>query len=185
MYLRFETERLYINPTVINDSDLIYQMMNSPKFKQFVGNRNIQTIEDATNYIKDRMLPQLREFGYSNYSIIRKSDKLKIGVCGLYNREGIEGIDIGFGILPDFEGNGYAFEAAQRLIRAAFEDFKINTIKAITSKENFASQKILEKLEMTQIGAMHIPNDNKEVYLYEIGKRDFKEFKTATDNETF
>ena len=185
MYLTFETERLLINPTNAGDSDLIYKMLNSPKFKQFVGNRNIQTIEDATKYIKDSMLPQLREFGYSNYSIIRKSDSLKIGVCGLYNREGIEGIDIGFGILPDYEGNGYAFEAAQRLIRAAFEDFKINTVKAITSKENFASQKILEELEMTKIGSMKIPDGNKEVYLYEIGTQDFEKINSAIDNETF
>lgn len=168
MYKIFETNRLILKPTSLSDSELIFMMMNAPKFKKYVGDRNITSIKKAEKYIEEKMIPQLQTLGYSNYTIIKKSNNLKIGVCGLYSREGIEGIDIGFGILPNFEGAGYAFEAANKLKEAAFENFQIQKIKAITSENNFASQKILEKLNMTSIGRVSLPNDDKELLLYEI-----------------
>ena len=45
----------------------------------------------------------------------------KIGICGLYNKAGVQGIDIGFSILPRFERLGYAYESSSRLIKGAFE----------------------------------------------------------------
>ena len=61
------------------------------------------------------MLTQLEKLGYSNYTIITKLDNVKGGICGLYDREGVECIDTGFGLLPNHEGFGYGFEAASRL----------------------------------------------------------------------
>ncbi len=94
------------------------------------------------------MLPQLNTLGYSSYSIITKTDGSKIGTCGLYNRDGVDGIDIGFGLLPQYEGLGYAYESAHRLLNAAFEEFEIEEVKNITSKENISSQRLLEKFRI-------------------------------------
>ncbi|HSO86523.1 MAG TPA: GNAT family N-acetyltransferase, partial [Draconibacterium sp.] len=66
----------------------------------------MHTEEDAKQYIKNKIRPQLEKLGFANYTLIRKSDGLKIGSCGLYDREGVEGIDIGFALLPAFEGLG-------------------------------------------------------------------------------
>ena len=121
-YMSFQSERLIIRPTLEKDAELIYQLMNSAKFIKYVGDRKLYTLEDAEIYIQDKMLPQLRSLGYSNYSIINKKNGAKIGICGLYNREGLDGIDIGFGILPEYEGLGYAFESSSRLIKAGFEE---------------------------------------------------------------
>jgi RimJ/RimL family protein N-acetyltransferase len=110
--------------------------MNSPKFIKYVGDRQLYSMEDAEKYIQDKMLPQLHSHGYSNYSLINKKNGAKIGICGLYDRKGLDGIDIGFGILPEFEGLGYAFESSSRIIKAAFDELEIPEIKAITNKEN-------------------------------------------------
>ena len=107
----FQSERLIIRPTLEEDADLIFQLMNSPKFIKYIGDRQLYSVEDAEKYIQDKMLPQLYSHGYSNYSLINKKNSAKIGICGLYDREGLDGIDIGFGILPEFEGLGYAFES--------------------------------------------------------------------------
>ena len=100
-YKSFQSERLIIRPTLEQDAKLIYQLMNSPKFIKYVGDRQLYSVEDAEKYIQDKMLPQLHSLGYSNYSLINKKNGAKIGICGLYDREGLDGIDIGFGILPD------------------------------------------------------------------------------------
>ena len=170
MHKEFETERLLIKPTLEQDAELIYQLMNTPKFIQYVGDRGIDTIAEAQKYIQRIMLPQRNALGYSSYTITTKIDGVKIGTCGLYNRDGLDGIDIGFGLLPGNEGLGYAYEATHRVLKAAFEEFEIKELKAITSKENFSSQKLLGKLGLKKIGVTKLPNDNKELLLYTIEK---------------
>jgi len=166
MHREFETERLLIRPTLEEDAELIYQLMNTPKFIKYVGDRKINSIQDAEEYIQIKMLPQLNALGYSSYSLITKADGSKIGTCGLYNRDGVDGIDIGFGLLPQYEGLGYAYESAHRVLKVAFEEFEIEEIKAITSKENISSQRLLEKLGLEMIGTTKLPNENHEILLY-------------------
>lgn len=164
----FETDRLILKPCGEKDAAFIYELMNSPKWISFIGDRNIHNIDDAKNYILEKMKPQQDRLGYSNYTVIRKSDSAKLGTCGLYDREGLEGIDIGFAFLPQYEKMGYAFEAANKLKEEAFSRFGIQKIKAITSKNNLSSQGLLEKLGLTQIGTTILPNDDEEILIYEI-----------------
>ncbi|CAL2090587.1 GNAT family N-acetyltransferase [Tenacibaculum sp. 190524A02b] len=174
MHKEFESERLLIRPTSEQDAELIYKLMNTPKFIKYVGDRNLNSIEDAKKYITNKMLPQLNTHGYSNYSLITKSDGTKVGSCGLYDRDGLDGIDIGFGLLPEYEGLGYAYEAASKLMNAAIEEFKIEEIQGITSKENIASQRLLEKLGLKVVGTTTLPNDNEELLLYKFNSKTIK-----------
>jgi hypothetical protein len=57
----YETERLIMKPT--NRRWRIYfQIMNTPKYYKYIGDRNIRTLEDAENYIKNRMLLQYEKW---------------------------------------------------------------------------------------------------------------------------
>ncbi len=168
VYTSFETERLFITPTTEKDTDFIYQLLNTPKWKVFIGDRKIHTNQDATAYIQQRMLPQLEKLGYGNYTVLRKSDGEKLGSCGLYNREGLEGIDIGFAFLPQFEKKGYAFESVSKLLEVAINDFHIRDLKAITTKENIASQNLLTKIGLQFVKTITMPNEDKELLLYKL-----------------
>ena len=101
----------------------LLELMNSPKWLKFIGDRKVHSVRDALQYICARMLPQLRHLGFSNYTILLKSNQQKIGTCGLFDREGLEGIDIGFALLPDFEKQGYAFEAKRALCAMLFLNY--------------------------------------------------------------
>ena len=165
-YRAFETERLILRPSGLNDATLVLELLNTPKWLKFIGDRNVNTTEEARDYIKTRMLPQLKRLGYSNYTMIRKEDGTPIGTCGLYDREGLEGIDIGFALLPAFEGLGFGYEAALRIKTAAFEDFGIEQLQAITSQENIASQNLLKKLGFKKCGTTRLPGDNEDLILF-------------------
>jgi RimJ/RimL family protein N-acetyltransferase len=167
-YKTFETERLILKPTSEDDATFIFHLFNTPNWLKFIGDRNITSVEKAKEYINEKMVPQLKRLGYSSYTIITKQDNLKIGSCGLYDREGVEGIDIGFAFLPEYEKKGFAFEASKRLKDAAFNDLGINVISAITTKENLPSQKLLEKLGLKLYGTTELPNDEKELLLYKM-----------------
>lgn len=165
-YRFFETERLLLKPTVEEDAAFVFELFNSPKCIKYIGDRNMNSVPLAKKYIQERMLPQLHRLGYSSYTIFRKLDQLKIGNCGLYDREGLEGIDIGFALLPSYEKQGYAFEAASRLMAAAFTDFDLKSISGIATKDNDASQKLLEKLGLQRSGIITLPNEDTELLLF-------------------
>jgi ribosomal-protein-alanine N-acetyltransferase len=161
-----ETERLILNPTTLADAEFIRILYNSPKWIEFIGDRKLNTVKDAENYIETKMLPQMERLGYGNYTIIRKSDGKKIGSCGLYDREGVNGIDIGFALLPDFEKKGYAFESVNYLKEIALNDFKLNQISGITSKRNKSSQDLLMKIGLKFEKNIVLPNETEEILLY-------------------
>lgn len=165
-YKQFETDRIILRATNTEDAEMVWALLNTPKWLQFIGDRNVKTKEDAEKYIKERMRPQQERLGFSNYTLIRKSDGVKIGSCGLYDREGLEGVDIGFALLPDYERQGYGFEAANRIKQFALEDLAMPTIQGITAKENMASQNLLKKLGFQLEGVVNLPNDPEELFLF-------------------
>lgn len=167
-YKVFETERLLLKPTSEDDAEFIFELMNTSKFLEYIGDRNVKTVDSAKEYIKNKMLPQQKTLGYSNFTLIKKSDNTKIGTCGLFDREGLEGIDIGFAFLPEYEKQGFAFESADKLKNIAFNEFGITTISAITSKDNIPSQKLLKKLGLKLTGTTKLPNEDKEILIYKI-----------------
>ena len=167
-YKTLESERLLLRPTTEDDASFILELLNSPKWLRYIGDRKVHTVEAASEYIRDRMLPQLDRLGFSNFTVIRKSDGEKMGTCGLYDREGLEGIDLGYAFLPPYEGKGYALEAARKVTRAAFGEFGIKELYAITTKENHSSRNLLEKLGMHLTGPVSIPGDEEELLLYKL-----------------
>ena len=142
-YKSFETERLLLKPMSKEDASFLLELLNSPKWIKYIGDRNVNTIKEAETYIKHKMTPQLKKLGFSSYTVIRKTDNAKVGSCGLYDREGLEGIDLGFAFLPLYEKMGYAFESANKLKDLAFNQFNLKHISAITTSENKDSQKLL------------------------------------------
>lgn len=169
-YQAFETDRLLLQPTSTSDAQLIFELLNSPKWLKYIGDRKVHSLEAAKDYIQHRMLPQLVKLGFGNFTVIRKSDHAKMGICGLYNREGMEGLDLGFAYLPAYERQGYAYEAANKILEAGFDVFGYDKINAITSKENIASQKLLVKLGFQLHGTTQLPHEIEELLLYIIEK---------------
>ncbi|EID75621.1 GNAT family N-acetyltransferase [Imtechella halotolerans] len=167
---RLDTERLYLLPTTLEDAEFFMRLVNTPKWLRYIGDRNIKTVDDAKGYIEHRVLSQYKRLGYSSFTIIRKSDHEKLGVCGIYEREGLDSKDIGFAFLPEFEGQGFGYEAASALRDAAFKEFGLSELLAITSQSNLGSQKLLLKLGMQPQGKIVLPNETEELFLFSLSR---------------
>lgn len=164
----FETERLYLVPTNLNDAPLFLELLNTPKWIKFIGDRNVKNLKAAKCYIEERVRPQFEKLGYGNYTLSLKEDGTKIGCCGLYYREGLEGVDIGFSLLPEYEQKGYGYEAAVKVRDMGFQQFNLAIIGAITVPENKVSIALLEKLGLKFIKTITLENDPQELRYYEI-----------------
>lgn len=164
-FLMFGTDRLWLRPTLEEDADFIVEVFNTPGALRFIGDRDINSKELALEFIYNRPLVQLEELGYSNYTIIERVSGAKVGVAGLYARPHLEHSDLGYALLPKYEGKGYAREASRRLLEAAHEDFELETVCAITHPENHKSSKLLLDLGFEQVDEVELP-DIKGTSLY-------------------
>lgn len=163
---QYETERLILRPTGIEDAEFLVELMNTPKWLINIGDRNVKTVEDAKAYVEAKIVPQQQRLGFSNFTLIRKEDQTKLGTCGLYDREGLPGLDIGFALLPQHEGKGYGFESANKMQEVAFEEYGYPELGGITIEENTASRKLLEKLGLTFKNYINLPEDEVELMYY-------------------
>ena len=166
-YQSFETERLLLKPFATTDANFLITLLNSPKWIRYIGDRNVHTEEQAIDYINTRMIPQFQKLGYGNNLVIRKEDNALMGACGLYERPGLPMVDIGFAFLPEYEGKGYGYEAATKLLNAGKNEFGLQKVCAITTKDNKASQKLLEKLGLQFVKMVSLEADKEELMYYE------------------
>lgn len=164
----YETERLIIKLVDIDDAEFLLKLLNTEKWLKNIGDRNVHNLEDAQEYVREKNLPQIERLGFGNAVVILKSNNEKIGTVGLYDREGIDGVDIGFAFLEEYEGKGYAYEAAKKIMDVGTNEFDIKKVSAITLPENFSSIKLIEKLGLKFKEVVKIPNDTEDLNLYEL-----------------
>ena len=162
--MKIETDRLIIRKYTINDAPFIYKLMNSESWLKNIGDRNINSIEDAEAYLQKNYLSIYEKEGFGPYSVSLK-DGTPIGSAGLYKRENLDKPDIGFAFLSEFMNKGYAFEAANAVMRYASEELGIKKIVGFTLPHNTASIKLLKKLGLVEIGTYKY-DDSEELLLF-------------------
>lgn len=161
-----ETDRLILRWLQPKDSDFILELLNDPTWIQFIGDRDIRTLEDARNYIVNGPMEMYTRLGFGLFLTELKQGHIPIGICGLIKRDGLEDVDIGFAFLSRYQSSGYGYEAASATLRYGFEVLGLKRIVAITSKNNDASSKLLEKIGMTFEEFITLPHDKEELKLY-------------------
>ncbi|HPE83869.1 MAG TPA: GNAT family N-acetyltransferase [Aequorivita sp.] len=162
---KIESERLTLNMYTLADAPFIYKLMNSKGWLKNIGDRNIETLEDAEAYVQKNYLSSYDKHGFGPYLVTLKSDGTPIGSAGLYKRDNLEHPDVGFAFLAEYGGKGYAFEAAQAVMEYAAEKLKIKTVVGITLPQNQPSIKLLKKLGLSEIGTYKY-EDGEELLLF-------------------
>lgn len=161
-----ETERLLLRQFTTDDAKFIVQLVNSPGWIKFIGDRNIKTDEQANKYLQNGPLKSYELNGFGLCLVELKNEKTPIGMCGIIKRDHLENPDIGFAFLPEFTGKGLAFEIANATMKFAKDKLKLPTIFAITVSDNKTSIKLLEKIGMRFNKRFSFPNENEELMLF-------------------
>lgn len=161
-----ETNRLILRKFILDDAGFVLELLNSPSWLKYIGDRNVKNLEDAKNYISDKLISSYIKNGFGLYEIILKKDNIPVGMCGLIKRDTLENIDLGFALSPVFTGNGYAFEAAFATLNYAKTVLKLERIIAITTTENKNSIKLLEKLKFVFEKMVLLSNEEEELMLF-------------------
>ncbi|WP_242117470.1 GNAT family N-acetyltransferase [Aestuariivivens sediminicola] len=179
-YKTFETNRLILKPLTEEDAEFLLSIYNSHTWLEYVGDRNMRTVKDTREHIKKNIVSQLTRLGYSCYTITLKDCNTMVGISGLFDREGVNGIDIGFALLPEHEKKGYAFESAQRLLEAGFKDFNLKEIYGITKNKNKSSKQLLEKLGMHCEKTIKLPDKPTKYLMFKISSKNRRAYPLIT-----
>ena len=160
------TSRLEIIELSISDTAFIFELLNTPSWKKFIGDRGIKTQDDAKNYIVNKFIPAYSTWWFGFRLVRLKENKTPIGICGLVKRDALEHVDIGFSFLPEYEGKGYGFESASAVMQHAKTELGIKTIAGITNSDNKSSIALLEKLGLHFQKMILLPGETEEIMLF-------------------
>jgi len=162
-----ETTRLLISKIALKDARFFLELVNTPNWLKYIGDRNLKTVKDAKSYLKNGTLKSYTDFGFGFYKLqFKEGTNKNIGVCGLIKREQLRDVDLGFALLPEYEGMGFGHEASVAVIKLAKETFNLKKIVAITQPNNTNSIKLLEKLGFSYEKKVNPFEDGKELLLF-------------------
>jgi [ribosomal protein S5]-alanine N-acetyltransferase len=147
MHIILQTPRLTLRRFTQADAPLIQLLNSNPEVLKYLDEPPLETVEQALHILNTIILPQYKN-NLGRWAIHLKTTNEFIGWCGLKYRAELDEIDIGYRLVQQHWGNGYAFEAAKHSVEYAFKHLHLKTIVGRAHIDNLASLKILEELGM-------------------------------------
>lgn len=129
-----KTKRMLLKPMSDSEIEELMRSSDSEELREAYGEMLSGCRQDPANRI-----------WYAPWSMILKSTNTYIGDLGFKGPSCENAVEIGYGVLPEYEGNGYTTEAVQAMTQWAFGNRDVIFVEAETDPENKASRRILEK----------------------------------------
>lgn len=141
-----ETARLQLQQLGPEDAEFILRLTNSPGWLRYIGDRGVHCLDDALRYIEAGPRAMFAAHGHGLWRVNRRGDPTAIGLCGLIRRDSLPAPDLGFALLPEYFGQGYAAEAALACVQHARDVLCWPQLLAIAQADNVASLRLLQTL---------------------------------------
>jgi 3-dehydroquinate dehydratase/shikimate dehydrogenase len=143
------TERLILRPWREEDLDSLARLNADSRVMEFFLNsltreESAARMEVYTQHIQDH--------GWGLWAVSVPNISDFIGWIGLwpigFEAHFTPAIEVGWRLLPEFWGQGYATEGARAALEYGFETLKLDEIVSITVPANLRSRRVMEKLGM-------------------------------------
>lgn len=140
-----KTERLHFTQLALEDSGLLFSFNSSEECLKYIARESFTKIEQAEELFRNF------DKGVKNMEMLWWKINLlngdSIGYCGLFNIcMSTQKAEVGYGLLKDYWGKGYASEMAKCITEFGMNDFGLHRIWGRIEPENKASIRVLEKL---------------------------------------
>jgi len=143
-----ETPRLTLVP--LSDEHLLglAEINGDPEVMRYIGSGLPFSLAESQAMI-ERVKVRWREQGYSWWAMLRKSDGLMVGGATLQPLAAVSGaeMEIGWRLRRDCWGQGYASEAAGRILEHA-QERGITRLIAVAQPGNQASISVMRRIGM-------------------------------------
>ena len=153
------TDRLLIRETIDSDIPELYRIGTDQAVTKYIVPMQ-PTLEEEIVYTKAYVRHMYAFYDFGLWTVLEKDaygQERVIGRAGLFPSERLDGqIEMGYMIAPECQGNGYGKEAAETVLRYAFNVLDLEEVHLFAEKENKASVKLAETL------LIKVPGGQKE-----------------------
>ena len=176
--LPFETERLIVKPTSVDDIEMILKMDKQEDTQKYLGGIKNKTREERLKFLEKKN--NKFKDGHAGSLTVYLKDGTPIGFTGLSIDEDNNKAEISYIFDSDYIGKGYASEVCRKLISIGFDELGLNKIYADTISGNNRSKVLLERLGFTLEGVRredaYVKNTNeyKDFLDYGLLKKEYK-----------
>ncbi len=166
-----KTERLILRQLTNKDAKQIHKLRSDPSVNRFIGRTNSTGVEEATEFIK-KIVELVQNNQGMYWVIVLKDNTDLIGTICYWNFDvDNEIVEMGYEMLPEFQGKGIMIEAVKRVIEYGFKEMKAKTITALPSADNKSSIALLKKakfnIDNKSFTNTHENVDNTITYILE------------------
>ncbi len=148
-----ETERLLIRESVEEDAEAFYELYQDAECRKYLELPPVDGIPEQIGayrkYITDYQNGQYAFYEYGMWTLVEKNSGTVVGRAGLEQQiitEDQVGVTLGYAILPQHRGKGYATEACQAILAYCKECEYTEKVYVKIDKENKASMTVYHKL---------------------------------------
>jgi ribosomal-protein-alanine N-acetyltransferase len=140
-----ETERLHLRRVVNDDVNEIFALRSDKETMKYIPRPLVKTKEDALEHIA--LIDSKIDINEGiNWAITLKNNPKLIGLIGHYRiKPEHYRAEIGYMLLPEYQGKGIITEAIKEVVKYGFEKMKLHSIEAVIDPENLISEKVLQK----------------------------------------
>jgi RimJ/RimL family protein N-acetyltransferase len=173
------TERLILRPTSAEDFEGWAAFHADPEAMRFLGGTQVRA--EAWRSLCT-MAGAWTVRGFAMFSLIRRDTGAWIGRVGPWYPEGWPEKEVGWGVMPEHTGQGYALEAAKASMDYAFDVLGWDKVVHIIDPENTNSIALAKRLGSVNQGPTHMPApfDTVRVDAYGQSKAEWKKVTPET-----
>jgi RimJ/RimL family protein N-acetyltransferase len=144
-----QTSRLILRQWCKEDLEPLVKLNADPRVMEFLlapltCEESVARLEIYSKHIED--------YGWGLWAVSASGISDFIGWIGLwpigFDAHFTPAIEVGWRLLPEFWGRGYATEGAMASLQYGFDTLKLNEIVATTVPANVRSRRVMEKLGM-------------------------------------
>ena len=158
-----KTERLTLRQLSVNDDKEIFALRSDKQVNKYLGRDPSNTIEDARKFIH-KIEEVVRQNEGIYWAITLADNDNLIGTICLFNFSNEnDQAEIGYELLPAFQGQGIMQEAISKVIAFGFDVIGLKAIEAYTHLENENSSKLLEKFNFRK--QENIDNNSNDMFV--------------------
>jgi RimJ/RimL family protein N-acetyltransferase len=163
--MAIQTARLELDPCT--PAHYLALLESVDAFEKAAGRRAADGLRDfyVSGEVSPAWLEKLRtavaaDVWVHGFGIVHRESGWIIGCAGFKGPPDESGlVEIGYGIAPGFQGQGYATEAALALVEFAFADSRVRLVRAHTRPGPNASTRVLAKCGFKSVGEVTDPED--------------------------
>ncbi|EEW2161033.1 GNAT family N-acetyltransferase [Escherichia coli] len=145
-----ETPRLKLEPFNNSHYAGLRIMDGDSGVMRYITGGVVKTPEETREGIR-RIQARWNKYKFSWWAIKEKASGVIVGAACLQHLANVDGapFEIGWRLIPEHNGKGYATEAAKAIIEDAAERLGATYLVAVADPENIPSQRVMQRLGMT------------------------------------